>query len=311
MPPNYNGSKKVTYLGGGPVYRVPAGEPGAGGLLLVYQGAYDTDDQPQGGWYSFLGIAKSTNDGLTWTDLGVAIRSTAPPEHTLTVDIGDGDLVDSGTADPTGRYFYIYFPDLCTYSTGGICGGKSYSFGIDKGMAVARVDYEEFLSAAFSGAPTPPPLPEFKKFYDKSVTPWLAPTGNFKALYDTKYWQEPGIGGNSTDVWNPSSPYAGDMNVKWNAYLNSFVAIFNTGGHQIGYAFSPDGLDWTPVVTIVTSSGNPAANLGSSTLVGADEDPNILGSKFYAFYLVYPTNGTGWNDATLNRITVECSTGAP
>jgi hypothetical protein len=183
-------------------------------------------------------------------------------------------------------------------------------------MAVARVDYEEFLSAAFSSAPTPPPLPKFKKFYDASVTPWLAPVPNsadaksyFKALHDAKYWQEPGMGGNSTDVWNPSSPYAGDMNVKWNNFLNEFVAIFHDGGN-VGYALSPDGLEWSPVVNLVTSSGNPAPNLGSSTLIGVGDDPNVLGSMFYGYYLVYPTNGAGWDGATLNRVTVACSAGS-
>jgi hypothetical protein len=36
------------------------------------------------------------------------------------------------------------------------------------------------------------------------------------------------------------------------------------------------------------------------------DDPNILGQQYYIFYTSYPSNGTGWQGATVNRFTVSC-----
>jgi CubicO group peptidase (beta-lactamase class C family) len=40
-------------------------------------------------------------------------------------------------------------------------------------------------------------------------------------------------------------------------------------------------------------------------LLSAGMNPNILGSSFYIYYTHYPTNGTGWDAASLNRFKVQ------
>ena len=82
------------YMGGGPVYRVPAGMPGAGNLLLVYHAEIATVTTQS--FYSVLALASSTDDGLNWTDLGEIIRVNQAYRRDLDgYDIGDPPLVIS------------------------------------------------------------------------------------------------------------------------------------------------------------------------------------------------------------------------
>jgi len=90
------------YMGGGPVFRVPADMPGAGNLLVVYHA-----ELPNDALYAALGLAESTDHGLHWTDLGEIIRLNQAYAVGLDgFEIGDGPLVLS----PDRKYFYLYFP---------------------------------------------------------------------------------------------------------------------------------------------------------------------------------------------------------
>ena len=60
------------YMGGGPVYQVPAGMVGAGNLLMVYHAEIPTITTPS--FYAVLALAASTDSGASWTDLGEIIR---------------------------------------------------------------------------------------------------------------------------------------------------------------------------------------------------------------------------------------------
>jgi hypothetical protein len=59
---------KYDYMGGGPVYLVPAGMPGAGKLLIVYHAEIPTIATQS--FYSILALASSSDGGFNWTDLG-------------------------------------------------------------------------------------------------------------------------------------------------------------------------------------------------------------------------------------------------
>jgi hypothetical protein len=64
--PNY---PSYGYMGGGPVFQVPAGMPGAGKRLATYHA-----ELPNDALYAVLGLATSSDNGLRWTDLGEIIR---------------------------------------------------------------------------------------------------------------------------------------------------------------------------------------------------------------------------------------------
>ena len=94
------------YMGGGPVYLVPAGMPGAGKLLLVYHAEIPTITTQS--FYSILALASSSDGGFNWTDLGEIVRINQGYRTDMDgYDIGDANLVVS----PDGKYFYIYFSD--------------------------------------------------------------------------------------------------------------------------------------------------------------------------------------------------------
>jgi hypothetical protein len=102
----------IDYAGGGPVYRVPNGEPGAGSLLLVYH-----TEQPANPFYSRTGIAKSTDEGITWQDLGTILTVPHPYDPTGATDVGENPLVPYTDPVTHEKYFYIFFPQHCWTST--------------------------------------------------------------------------------------------------------------------------------------------------------------------------------------------------
>jgi hypothetical protein len=135
--PNY---PSYGYLGGGPVYRVPAGMTGAGNLLVTYHAEFPA--------YAILGLAASWDEGLHWTDLGEIIRLNQSYKPGLVFhEIGADPLVLA----PDGKYFYIYFPDWVANTQ------------LTTHASVARVLASSLLDAAF-GSSHPHTVP-FEKYY--------------------------------------------------------------------------------------------------------------------------------------------------
>lgn len=265
----------IVYVGGGPVLRVPDGHPGAGNLLVVYQAARLTDLVNQDGEYTMTGVAKSTDEGLTWTDLGLIVSANVPFKRGAAPSVNeyDGGTPGNLVPDASGRYFYYYFPDKV--KSGGV-GGSDLTF-----FSVARVPMDEFLRAAFD-CDTPRALPFFEKYYQGK-------------------WDQPGLGGLSTSVLNPQSS-AGDPVVTWSYYLKRYVVIFDDT-QTIGYADSEDGLHWPSVQRLTTASS--AASVLYAAPAGKGDDAGVVGKEFYIFYTYYPNQG-GWGSASIRRLNVEC-----
>jgi hypothetical protein len=202
--PNY---PSYGYMGGGPVFQVPAGMTGAGNLLATYHA-----ELPNDALYAALGLAASSDNGLHWTDLGEIIRLNQAYEVGLDgFEIGDGPLVLS----PDGKYFYLYFPDWMANGT--------LHISTPNNVSVARAPVASLLEAAF-GSARPHAVP-FEKFYKDS-------------------WHlQPGIGGASTDL-NPKSAYVGYLDIHYNSALQRYVMIVSDDTH-FAYAESSDGLHWT------------------------------------------------------------------
>jgi hypothetical protein len=259
--PNY---PSYGYMGGGPVYQVPQGMTGAGNLLATYHA-----ELPNDALYATLGLAASTDNGLTWTDLGEIIRLNQSYAVGLDgFEIGDGPLVLS----PDSKYFYLYFPDW-------LANGTPHTT-TTTNVSVARALASAVLDAAFG--PAPHHAVPFEKFYKGS-------------------WHlQPGIGGASTDL-NPSSAYEGYLDIHYNSAIQRYVMIISNDT-AFGYAESVDGLHWT--VPIALGTYGPIA--AYPTAVGLGDDPHILGSSFYIYFTHLPADGSGWTNGELKRLTLSC-----
>ena len=261
--PNY---PSYGYMGGGPVYQVPAGMIGAGNLLVTYHA-----ELPNDALYAALGLAASTDNGLHWTDLGEIVRLNQAYEVGLDGwEIGDGPLVLS----PDGKYFYLYFPDWMADGT--------LHANTTTNVSVARARVSSVLEAAF-GSKFPRTV-AFEKFY--------------KGSWDL----QPGIGGASTNLLpKSSSQERGYIDIHFSSALQRYVMIISNDT-TFYYAESIDGLTWT-TPTLIGTFGPIAAY---PTAVGLGDDPHILGKSYYVYFTHLPTDGTGWTNGELRRLTLSC-----
>jgi hypothetical protein len=260
------------YMGGGPVYRVPKGRPGAGNLLMVYHAEIPTITTQS--FYSVLALATSTDGGLTWTDLGEIVRINQGYRTDMDgYDIGDTNLVPS----PDGKYFYLFFSDW-------LANGTTHWLTTINFIALARAPIDSVLDAAFNTQH--PHAIAFEKRYDG----WNV---------------DQGLGGYSRDL-QPGAPYWGPLRVNWNAELRRYQAFINNG-NLIAYAESPDGLQWSVPTVLKDFSNDPNHPGFYLTPIGLGDEPHVLGKVFYLMYTYYPNNGQGWAGASVRRFTVSCN----
>ncbi|HEY6449030.1 MAG TPA: hypothetical protein VIY53_21425 [Acidobacteriaceae bacterium] len=260
------------YLGGGPVIRVPAGKPGAGGLLMVYHAEIPTIATQS--FYSVLALASSTDEGLTWTDLGEIVRTNQAYRTDMDgYDIGDPNLVLS----PDGQYFYVYFADW-------LANGTTHWLTTINFLSVARAPVDSVLAAAFN---TKHP---HAFAFEKRYAGWNV---------------DQGLGGYSRDLFPAGAGYWGPVRVNWNADLHRYQAFIDNG-NLIAYAESPDGLSWSAPIVLKDFSNDPNHPGFYVTPIGLGDEPHVLGRQFYILYTYYPNNGEGWNGASVRRFTVTC-----
>jgi hypothetical protein len=261
--PNY---PSYGYMGGGPVYQVPAGMIGAGNLLVTYHA-----ELPNDALYAALGLAASTDNGLHWTDLGEIVRLNQAYEVGLDGwEIGDGPLVLS----PDGKYFYLYFPDWMADGT--------LHANTTTNVSVARALVSSVLEAAF-GSKSPH-------------------TVAFQKVYKGSWDLQPGIGGASTNLLpRSSSQERGYIDIHFSSALQRYVMIISNDT-TFYYAESIDSLAWT-TPTLLGTFGPIAAY---PTAVGLGDDPHILGKSYYVYFTHLPTDGTGWTNGELRRLTLSC-----
>jgi len=256
------------YMGGGPVYQVPAGMTGAGNLLATYHA-----ELPNDALYAALGLAASSDNGLHWTDLGEIIRLNQAYAVGLDgFEIGDGPLVLS----PDGKYFYLYFPDWMANGTLHTTNADGVS--TTTNVSVARAVAASVLDAAFGSAR--PHAVAFEKFYE----------GNWHL--------QSGAGGASSDLI-PSAPFSGYLDIHYNSAIARYVLIISDDTN-FAYAESVDLLHWTLPVSLGTFG--PIA--AYPTAVGLGDDPHVLGTSFYVYFTHLPADG--WQGGSVRRITVSC-----
>jgi hypothetical protein len=269
LPTSANLPVTMNYVGGGPVYRIPDGEPGAGNLLIVYHA-----ERPAAPFWSWLGLASSTDEGATWQDLGLIISAHHPYNSQGAFNVGNGNLVVTPDKITGQKYFYIYFSEGCEVNNV-FCDDFTY-------LSVARAPYEELLTAVLMADST-------------------AAKGLFHKYYNGK-WNPPGLGGKASELFPAVTGQTdGDPQVAWSAYRNRFVAIMDNGQY-IAYGESVDGLNWPPMQVLLGKNPQTAV-YGYANAVGLGDDPGVLGDTFYSYYTAWP-KGISWQPATINRLTI-------
>jgi hypothetical protein len=260
------------YMGGGPVYKVPAGMVGAGNLLMVYHAEIPTIQTQS--FDSVFALAASADQGMSWTDLGEIIRVNQGYRTDMDgFDIGDAPLVVS----PDGKYFYIYFRDWLANGTTHWGDPPTITQ-----VSVARAPIAAVLEAAFGSKPH---AVAFQKYYDG--------------------WHfDQGLGGYSQDL-NPNAQYSGELQVAYNSDLQRYQMIIGEGV-VVAYSESPDGMSWSLPTLLFDFRNEKDQPTTYVAPVGMGDDPRILGKQFYIFYTRYPTTGAGWGGASVNRFTVSC-----
>jgi len=270
FPISTNMPADIDYAGGGPVYRVPDGEPGAGSLLIVYH--IERSTKPA--FWSWSGIAKSVDEGKTWQDLGLILSVPHAYDANGAADIGDNALVPYTDPTTQQKYFYIFFPHHCWTSNTAEC--SDFTF-----ISVARAPYETLLSAAAAG---------------NSLS-------NMFLKYYNGEWNQTGLGGLASETFpGVTGETDGDYQIVWSAYRNRFVAMVDNSQY-IAYGESVDGTYWPPM-QVLYKEPNLLATVGYANAVGLGEDPAILGHTFYSYYTDWPIPYNPWQPATLNRLTV-------
>jgi hypothetical protein len=263
FPASVNLPAYMNYVGGGPVYRVPDGQIGAGNLLIVYH-----VERPANPFWSWLGLAKSTDEGQTWQDLGLIISGSHPYNPQSALNIGDGSLVVATDKATEESYFYIFFGTDTTY------------------LSVARAPYQELLWAASMA---------------NSEATRGAASGLFHKYYNRR-WDQPGLGGKNSELFPAvTGETDGDAQVAWSAYRKRFVAILDNGQY-IAYGESADGLYWPPMQVILGKNPQTAV-YGYANAVGLGDDPGILGATFYSYYTDW-SEGVSWQPANISRLTI-------
>jgi hypothetical protein len=107
-------------------------------------------------------------------------------------------------------------------------------------------------------------------------------------------------GGASTDL-NPQSTDQRYLDIHFNRVLQRYVMIISNDT-TFAYAESTDALTWT----LPQSLGTFGPIAAYPTAVGLGDDPHTLRKSFYVYFTHLPTDGTGWTNGSLRRLTVTC-----
>ncbi len=205
---------------------------------------HSEEDMAPGHFFSRVGLAKSTDKGVSWTDLGeiVSPNPAYDPNSSNNPDMGITNfaIVNSGGVN----YMYVYFQDKQQGWTANTTN-----------LAVARARVSDIVNSANSGNAA-----LFYKYYQGS-------------------WNEAGLSGHSTDIFNTN---AGSFNVGGDAIYNTatgryYIVAYNNG--QLQYIESTDGLNWEHEKTLFSSSGSHYMSL-----VSTSGNPITSGSSFYIYY---------------------------
>jgi len=264
---------RYQYFAGGPIYKSDR----SGLLLMFYHAEIYTFPPGYLPFYSELGLARSTDGGATWKDVGLVItpHTSVTSEYFQTSprswDVGWGAYA------VVGEYFYLYFKDLLHV-------GDQFS---PVNLAVARAKIEDVLDAAEKGSE----VARWEKFYQGS-------------------WDEPGIGGRSSPLIEKDwDSFILMSDVAYSSYVNKYIGIVIGGSWpntDLYWFESADGIHWGNYRKLVDDEGHNYY----ATLIGLEHNPHRLEREFFVYYINskdYAATGNRNKDGVLyrRRVTIQ------
>ena len=239
---------RYQYFAGGPIYKSDR----SGLLLMFYHAEIYTSPPGYLPFYSELGLARSTDGGMTWKDLGRVITPHASVTSEYFQTSPRSWDVGWGTYAIVGEYFYLYFKDLLHV-------GDLFS-SVD--LAVARAKIEDVLDAAEKGSE----VTRWEKFYQGS-------------------WDEPGIGGRSSPLTEKDlDSFIIMSDVAYSSYLKKYISIVIGGSWpntDLYWFESADGIHWGNYRKLVDDEGHNYY----ATLIGLEQNPHLLDREFFVYYI--------------------------
>ncbi|RED61828.1 hypothetical protein [Cohnella lupini] len=221
----------------------------------------------------YLGLAKSTDNGLNWRYLGDVLS----PNVNYKEPVSNG--VNSAAGNVAGVPYLVIGSDLYIY--------YNEQTGTEKRMSVAKASLAAIKTAIDSNTTTP--------FYK----------------YNAGTWTEAGMGGTGSNIIpggtisNTGLDYFAGHNLRDfhsdAAYVPGLgkylITVNDEGGSRLLMYSSTDGINWgeETVIDAAQSGTNfrPAYSTFMSLSTGTSDDNSTVGNDFYIFYPrdFYPTGG--------------------
>ncbi len=261
-----NNTQSSDYASGGPVYYDAPNDR----LIMFYHG--EIYDPSVFSFYSYIGLAASTDGGDTFEDLGQIIR----PD----IDIADTDRagaldVGSATYVINGGFFYVYHKDM-------------REDGTDVRMAVSRAPIADVLDAAANGTTSP-----WQKYFN----------GSFSS---------PGVGGSADNIMPITPSYINWMDTVYVEGLNEYVMVYssiNDGliGSMNYITTSEDGINWSFPREIYDDFSSEEISFVTLTSPDYSRQRVVTGDNFELFRTVSASqyvSGDRWEDARVEKINI-------
>jgi hypothetical protein len=274
------------YAGGGPTY--VERDPRWGNAQLLLQ-VYHVEYQKNGKGFPFYGasgLAISNDDGDTFTKIGEILSPHVSRDEFFGRQLTGGVTADASLVEadangrpvapnsgPAGVYVYAIFSDREDYPS-------------RQGIAIARIAKSDLLDAIATKA-----APHFTKFVAASAAP-----GDVAANFT-----EPGVGGRSTLIVEENA-YLATPSVAYDADLRKFVLCYQKNQKEAVLRTADSLLQWSAPATIVSIPANSDLRVFYPTLVGVSDDPVVLGTTFYVYYLQRVQPGS--RDVSFERVAV-------
>jgi hypothetical protein len=278
------------YVGAGPVFAVSGGGSVAHGLLYHAEFHWGPTCNGAPCFYGTLGLAFSTDGGVTFTKYGEIVqpaisRSDWITNHSMeSLSIGAGPFVvgdangapvDPPSADPTTSYLYVFFDDFDPTNAAPCTSNQC--------LTVARAKMQDLADAAFGAAGAKPASQLFSKYYASSAGLFGSPAASGST-------DDSMPGGHETAIL----PAAFEASTLYDRTLNKFLLAYRSASAVIRLRTSSSAFVW-PDAELSSATIDEDAGVRYPSLLGELASAEVGSKSPYIFY----TNGVGtWPTST-------------